>query len=576
MKQGSIKKRLFIIFALIVLLMTCTQGIIAYTGLTHAHNKAIDTLEASFDATIKTSVDNVIGALQANYMRYQRGEVTEEAAYNTAVNLIKNTRYDDGKGYFWVDLADGTCAVHINPEYEGKKRWEEKDMEGNYFIQNLIHAGDLPDGGFTEFYFSKPDKEGSFKKRGYTRKFEPYGWYISTGNYFEDVEVEIAKYTKEKYTSLFYMVVCNLLLLALGNVVVITYIRKVFKPIDKIVDATNSIKAGELDISLNIDSQDEIGILAGNFTKMTDNLKAIIEDISYCLGSMGNGNFRIVSNCREKYVGDFQDILLSMKKIKADMTSTLSELNMAANQVNAGSEQISTAAQGLSEGAAEQAASIEELSATIGEISGKIRQNAEDAQVAMQAVEDAGSGVVKSNEHMQELAAAMEEISNTSNQIGSIIKTIDDIAFQTNILALNAAVEAARAGTAGKGFAVVADEVRNLAGKSAEASKDISTLIENTIGAIEKSVAMTHEAANSLSTVVGKADLVTERVAQITNASREQADSAATITAGIDQISAVIQTNSATAEETAASSEELAGQANMLNSLVSRFEFDAE
>ncbi|MEG2769394.1 MAG: methyl-accepting chemotaxis protein, partial [Oscillospiraceae bacterium] len=240
-------------------------------------------------------------------------------------------------------------------------------------------------------------------------------------------------------------------------------------------------------------------------------------------------------------------------------------------QVASGSDQVSSGAQALSQGATEQASSIEELSATIQAVSNQIKDNANNAKMASELSSMAGKEVQNGNEHMQSMIVAMEDISSTSNKIGKIIKTIDDIAFQTNILALNAAVEAARAGSAGKGFAVVANEVRNLAGKSAEAAKNTTSLIESSINAVANGTKIADETAMSLKVVVEKSNLVLQKVEEIAEASAEQANSVVQITTGVDQISAVIQTNSATAEESAAASEELSSQSQMLKDLVGKF-----
>lgn len=244
--------------------------------------------------------------------------------------------------------------------------------------------------------------------------------------------------------------------------------------------------------------------------------------------------------------------------------------------MTSGSTQVSSGAQALSQGTTEQASSIEELASTIQLISDQVRQNADSALQAQQTIREVGGKLTKSNQEMQGLTEAMGEISSSSSQIGKIIKTIEDIAFQTNILALNAAVEAARAGAAGKGFAVVADEVRNLAGKSSEASKSTASLIEATISAVKGGASLADETAASLLEVVEGTQVIIAQINQIADSSAEQAASIAQVTLGVEQISAVVQTNSATAEESAATSEELSGQAQILKELVGGFKLKQE
>ena len=271
------------------------------------------------------------------------------------------------------------------------------------------------------------------------------------------------------------------------------------------------------------------------------------------------------------YQKDFALIKQSTEQLITRISATLTQINDAADQVAGGSEQVSSGAQALSQGAAEQASGIDELLATISEISRHIKENAQTANHAKTESELMAQHILKSNQQMQEMTGAMDVITDKSNQIRKIIKTIDEIAFQTNILALNAAVEAARAGEAGKGFAVVADEVRNLAGKSAEAAKNTSHLIEEAIAAVKNGTASANETAASILGVVDKSRQFTGLVQDISTASSEQAMAVAHVTTGIEQISGVIQTNSATAEQSAAASEELSGQAQLLKDLVHRF-----
>lgn len=365
--------------------------------------------------------------------------------------------------------------------------------------------------------------------------------------------------------------VVSILSLVAVVAIVIIVLRRVLRPINGVVSAASEIASGNLSIQVDTKSNDEIGVLSRTFLEMAENLKAIILDINYLLGEMSEGNFRTDTKYEEKYIGDYQEILTAMRTIRSNLSNTLIEINSASDQVSAGAGQVSDSAQSLSQGATEQASSVEELTSTITEISERIKDNADNARQASHLSGEAGGEVAESSQHMQQLMKAMEEITDTSREIGKIIRTIDDIAFQTNILALNAAVEAARAGEAGKGFSVVADEVRSLAGKSAEAAKNTTALIESTVEAIQNGRRLADKAAESLNDVVDTSKSVDERVRQIAKASEEESYAVTQIAAGLEQISAVVQTNSATSEESAAASEELSGQAQMLKSLVNRF-----
>lgn len=367
------------------------------------------------------------------------------------------------------------------------------------------------------------------------------------------------------------MILVGLISLAVG-IVMATYItRSLVNCILELKNAALKMSKGDFDVSLLHDSKDELGDLSRGMQVMTDNIKAIVEDTDYLLASMADGNFTVSTKVEEQYVGIFKGLLNSMRKMNHSLSSVLSQINQSADQVASGSDQVSSGAQALSQGATEQASSVEELAATINEVSVKVKGTADNAARAKEQSISAGEEMIVCNQQMEEMIRAMSDISQKSGEIGKIIKTIEDIAFQTNILALNAAVEAARAGNAGKGFAVVADEVRSLASKSAEASKNTASLIEGTVMAVENGTGIANQTAQSLMGVVESSKSTSEIIEEIAMAAEEQSSSIAQITQGIDQISSVVQTNSATSEESAAASQELSAQAQMLKNLIKQF-----
>ncbi|MDF2675948.1 MAG: methyl-accepting chemotaxis protein [Bacillota bacterium] len=349
----------------------------------------------------------------------------------------------------------------------------------------------------------------------------------------------------------------------------------VTKPIKKITVVTNKLALGELDSEIDISSNDEIGELAKSIESLTKRLNSYIiyinESVSVLDGfAQGNLNMNLVND----YEGEFNKLKNSLISVSGAFKNIIGKIKISSETINVNSEQVSNGAQTLARGTTEQASAIEELSAEMNEIYSTILNNAQNADNAGKKAIESANEVEKGNVIMTEMLKAMDEISNSSKEIGKIIKVIDDIAFQTNILALNAAVEAARAGSAGKGFAVVADEVRNLAGKSAEAAKQTTTLIENSILAINKGTDLAKETGMSLKKIVEKTKETSFLIEEIASASSHQTASVNQIKDGIEQIASVTQENASTAESSAANSEELSGQSQVLNELVSKFKIN--
>lgn len=490
-----------------------------------------------------------------------------------------------------VSLTDKEDMAVAKKEIEAfKKKYDEifpkvqantKSGQGAQIIANIIDSKSKWDKLAEQVYIIGDTSDLNQIAKAYKMMNEElYTVYDEVNGYMEELiqmknekgDLRTAELNREVVISLVAVGTFTFLAFAFSVLLGIYIARNISKPIGLCVDRLERLAKGDLDAPIPVvDNKDETQMLAETTEHIVHTVSGVVKDISNGLTELSKGNFTVKSQAVDLYVGGLNPLYTSLKDVVVRVSELLQEIQRASDQVSAGSEQVSSGAQILSQGAMEQAASIEELSANIQEVSKKINDNADNAKKAKDYAAAAGTGLEQSNEQMQDMLTAMNVISDKSNEISKIIKTIDDIAFQTNILALNAAVEAARAGEAGKGFAVVADEVRNLAGKSAVAAKDTAVLIEETVQAVDRGSILAKNSANSILDVANGAKNVIIAVDEVSIASNVQAESISQITVAVDQISSVIQSNSATSEEAAAASEELNGQAEVLKDLVGKF-----
>jgi len=491
---------------------------------------------------------------------YVNGKIEGLTAIDITIDALSKVVGDyklGDEGYFTLLTRDNIITAHKDSDNI------LKSINDIGVSQNLISLIADNNNEVTEYTYSNEKFMGNSVKVGNTE------WKI------------ISAMPKDEFTSSTGELIKTILLIYILTIIILSAVMFVIlgivtKPIKMVTEITNKLAEGELDVSIAVKSKDEIGALAKSIESLTMRLKSYISYIDESvnvLDEFAEGNLTI--ELKYDYAGEFAKLKNALLHVSDTLKETIGKIKESADSINMNAEQVSAGAQILAQGTTEQASAIEELSAEINEIYTTIANNAEYAQNAGEKALEASREVEKGNVQMRDMLSAMDEISNSSSEIGKIIKVIDDIAFQTNILALNAAVEAARAGSAGKGFAVVADEVRNLAQKSAEAAKQTTALIENSINAIYKGTMLADEAGKSLAGIVNKTSETNELINEVVKATSQQTVSVNQIRSGIEQISSVVQENAATAEASAANSEELSGQVQILNDLVNKFKIES-
>lgn len=485
----------------------------------------------------------------------------------TFLNNIVNTIHISENSAAYVISSDGTTIADPDISLVAKENIEtQAKTDSDYSDLAAIHAkmrnGETGQGSYS--------LDGVKKSVGYAPVPGTDGWSIAVNAYTSDV-------MGSTYRSIFLIFGILVAVLIIGSLITIRISRSISQPIQVCARRLEQLSQGDLTTPApKLQRDDEIGILATATSGIVSTLTGLIHDIDHILGEMAKGNFRVTSQNYELYRGDMSQILTSLRNIKYNLNDTLRQMDTAAAQVSAGADQVSSGAQALAQGATEQASAVQELSATVADINTGVQNNTAAAQTAKEKANAAGTQVTLSNEKMHELRDAMATILEGHQEIGQIITTIENIAFQTNILALNAAVEAARAGNAGKGFAVVADEVRNLASKSDQAAKHTKELIEHSTVSVEEGSRLSEEVTATLDESKELTSVAVTYIEQVVENAVNEAHAIAQITEGIDQIASVVQTNSATAQESAAASEELSGQAQLLKELSDRFQLQED
>ena len=481
-----------------------------------------------------------------------RGVAAADVSLDSISQIVSQVQIEDTGGIFLVDTRTDTIIGHKDKTITGQILSQMKDGMYAYASQQ-IRSGKAGLSLYENTYIQVANVPGC-------------DWmavaYVSRAEVLE----ELLQLTASM------LLVAGVAILVLIILVVIQVRHVIGRPVKELSMVATQIAEGQLNQTIHYHSRDELGVLADDFNRVTVRLRdyvIYITEIAEKLREIASGN--LAFTLENEYSGEFQKIKAALDEISRSLNAAMGQLQAASRDVAAGAEQVSAGAMTLSQGSTEQAAEVDTLAEHISAVSDSVHKIAKGAQEASLISQQVKTGILSSNEKMQNMTVVIQRISEKSTEIHKIVKTIEDIAFQTNILALNAAVEAARAGSAGKGFAVVADEVRALAGKSSAAAQETTVLLSQTVASMDEGVRAAQDTADSMLKVVNHADEMSKLIDGIANYTKEQDANTEEITRGIQQISTVVQTNVSTAEASAAASEELSGQALMLRELVAKF-----
>ena len=519
----------------------------------------------------KTYLSTPMKDVAGNFMILVASQVTNNQYHGVVVgemdpqyySKIISTRVAVGNtGSAFILDKNGVMIANKQPKLVAQK-------------QNYIQAA-KKDGAFSSAaaVFQKMIAKGSgvaTYSLGGSEQICYYQPLTGTDGWSLGVAAPLGEMMAEFYPIVIGMAAASVILVLLGIFFARKLAQSVSTPIRACSERLLLLADGDLHSAVpKVDAVDETGDLAKATAVLVTDLEEIIRDETRLLGSIADGNLDVESGCT-KYKSDLKPLQRSMEKITVSLNEAFRRIGESSEQVASGSGQVSGGAQLLAQGASKQAGSASELSMSLEKLSSDIRSNTEQAVDSRSKANRAKTELMAGSKQIEGLTEAMEKIKESSGKIAKIIKTVESIAFQTNILALNAAVEAAHAGAAGKGFSVVADEVRNLATKSEQASKEIAGMISEMAQAVEQGSDITDNTRQTMLSIVDDTKEIIASVDLISAASQKQSEEIRKISQNMDQITSVVQTNSSTAEESAAASEELSSQAEEMRQLVMEF-----
>ncbi len=589
----KIAVRLYILVALSVVILVSSLVF----GLFHSH----DQIAGERKKALAMMDDTVLAILDRYYKLEVAGQMTREQAQQGALAVIGALRYDNGTGYFWVNDMQPKMIMHpINPKLDGQFLRDLKDPQGNVLFDVFVKIVRENGAGYHEYEWPKPGAPDPVLKYSHVAGFAPWQWVIGTGVYADDLAAIFFK------DMLFYAGLCFLGFVVTGGVAY-AIVRSVTQPVNRLKTAMGDISAERTDTEVSdVNRGDEIGEMARALLQLKDSVNervqlrqrqaeqqqridaerssgeavlraaaerqsAAITALGVALERLANGDLTTqVARLDEEFSKLGDDFNRSVSALR-EVVSGISETGAVVRE-SAGD--ISEATGNLSRRTEQQAAALEETAAALDQVTAAVRMASDRALEARELVRETRNSADRSGQIVRNAVDAMGRIEDSSSRIGQIIGVIDEIAFQTNLLALNAGVEAARAGEAGKGFAVVAQEVRELAQRSANAAKEIKSLISQSAHEVASGVTLVRSTGDALREIEALVDRVNEHAESIATASREQATGLGEINSSINQMDQMTQQNAAMVEETTAASQTLARESEHLGALLSRFRLD--
>lgn len=546
------------------------------------------TLTADVESSLRNETQLAISVIEEVHKKQQKGELTEEQAKKEAADRVRELRYDEGKGYFWIDTYEGVNVVLLGRDTEGKSRINSVDPSGRYFIKEMIENGRKPGGGFTDLMFAKPNETEPLPKRNYTATYEPYKWVLGTGVWIDDIDVKVAE-EQEKADSAFWSSLIKLLVFVLVMEAVFVALaiwagKTIVAPIARVTDRLTVLATGDFrpvhKEEEDAARSDEIGAMTRALQQLQDNVDAMIKQVAEDAQQVAQSAAHLTENSSQSATVSGQ-IADSIVNVAGSCSEQFTEVENAGIQTEELAKHMNDFAETVKHAA---------------EVVGETKSHADDGE---KSVSTAVQQMKLIEQTVSESGKVIEDLGHESDKIGAIVDAISQIAEQTNLLALNAAIEAARAGEHGRGFAVVADEVRKLAEQSSQSAGEIASLItsiqnkskqavtvmEEGVRQVQSGTAAVDGAGATFHSIAGMVDKVAHDSREMELAIRRLSENTNLITSAIEKISkmsrnvsgeaetvsAATEEQTATMHEIAAASRKLTEMANSMEEAVAKF-----